>query len=424
MKPEDIENDPDFVDFCQRRNLKKGTIVRYIHSLHLYTKLLNMTLAELIEEAEEEEDKGIRLRLSKLRKHLQYFRQYLNEQGFKPSYIKTTTSCIRAYYAEYEIQLPKTLRTNSRSDRVEILYDDLPTMDNIKHILQYANPAFKAIILLGVSSGMGRAEICSLTFKNLFDAYGFDPYPETLSELINRVDKMGDIVPIWQIKRIKTDHKYFTFSSPESSDAIKNYLGDLNRKCKRYEENSRKANLTFTPGTNLFLNRHLDPISPTLMSLTYQRLNEKAGFNKSNGTLYIRPHILRKVFASTLEKNKMPHLMTRWLMGHNLDNTTSAYFKADPQAVKEEYVTLLDQLTTDKVVIKVVNQYEDLNKKLDLKDDEIIKLKAEKDEEMSALKKKMEYMEKKVKERDEFLDEIMTKRNVIKKVLEEVDKND
>ena len=35
-----IKNDPDFIDFCQR-NLKKGTIVRYIHSLHLYIKLLN-----------------------------------------------------------------------------------------------------------------------------------------------------------------------------------------------------------------------------------------------------------------------------------------------------------------------------------------------------------------------------------------------
>ena len=44
-------------------------------------------------------------------------------------------------------------------------------MEDIKDILQYANPAFKAIMLLGVSSGMGRAEICSLTFKHFFDAY-------------------------------------------------------------------------------------------------------------------------------------------------------------------------------------------------------------------------------------------------------------
>jgi integrase len=389
MKAEDIKNDPDFIDFCKRRNLKHGTIVRYIHALHIYTELLNKTLSELIEEAEEEEDNGIRLRRSKIRKHLQDFKEYLNEQGFKPSYIKTTTSCIRAYYAEYEIQLPKTFRTNARSDKVEILFDDLPTMEDIKHILQYANPAFKAIMLLGVSSGMGRAEICSLTFKHLCDAISLDPYPKTLDELIVSIRDKTDIIPLWQIKRIKTDHKYFTYSSPESLDAIMNYLEDLNRKVKRYVEKDRIANLTFKPDTNLFLNRHLCPISPTLMSLTYQRLNEKAGFSKSNDSRYIRPHILRKVFASTLEKNKMPHLMTRWLMGHNLDSTTSAYFKADPQTIKEEYLKALNYLTTNAVEIKLINQYEDLAEKLDQKDDEIIKLKAEKDEEMAEMKREL-----------------------------------
>ncbi|WP_048190710.1 site-specific integrase [Methanobacterium sp. SMA-27] len=361
MKAEDIKNDPDFVDFCKRRNLKYGTIVRYIHSLHLYTELIGMTLSELIEEAEEEEDSGMRLRRRKIRKYLQEFRQYLEDQKFKHSYIKTTTSCIRAYYAEYDILLPKTIRTNARSDRNEILYEDLPSMKDLKNLLEYANPTFKAIMLLGVSSGMGRAEICSLTFEHFFDAYGLDPYPKTLDELINRIDQMDDIVPLWHIIRIKTDHKYFTFSSPEATNAIMNYLKDLNRKCKRYEERNRKAQLTLTPETSIFLNRHLEGVSPTLMSLTIKRLNNKAGFSNQNDSRYIRPHILRKIFASTLEKNKMPHLMIRWIMGHNLDKTTSAYFKADPQAVKEEYLEVLNYLTTNAVEIKLINQYEDLN---------------------------------------------------------------
>lgn len=42
--------------------------------------------------------------------------------------------------------------------------------------------------------------------------------------------------------------------------------------------------------------------------MMFQRINERAGFEKRNGRFLIRQHSLRKVFASTLEKNKMPHL--------------------------------------------------------------------------------------------------------------------
>ena len=35
--------------------------------------------------------------------------------------------------------------------------------------------------------------------------------------------------------------------------------------------------------------------------------------------------------------------MTRWMMGHTLDSTTSAYFKADPESVKEEYTQVFNE---------------------------------------------------------------------------------
>jgi hypothetical protein len=41
---------------------------------------------------------------------------------------------------------------------------------------------------------------------------------------------------------------------------------------------------------------------------------------------------------------------------------------------------------------------------------------------MDEMMKKMEEMEKKNKERDEFLDDLMNKKNVIKSVLDEVNK--
>lgn len=62
----------------------------------------------------------------------------------------------------------------------------------------------------------------------------------------------------------------------------------------------------------------------------------------------MRTHNLRKFFATTLEKNKVPHLTSRWLLGHTIDPTTDAYFKADPESLKPDYLEVVDQLTTNK----------------------------------------------------------------------------
>ena len=52
MKHENIANDPDFIDFCNSRKLKPNTIKQYLHALGIYTNLIDISLSEMIEEAE------------------------------------------------------------------------------------------------------------------------------------------------------------------------------------------------------------------------------------------------------------------------------------------------------------------------------------------------------------------------------------
>ena len=371
-----IREDPVFVDFCENRNIAPPTIKKYVTSLKKYTNLTGMTLGELLDEADLDEDRAVKPRNRRIKKHLLDFKKYLDSSDYSGPYKESVTLCVRTFYGENDIILPKTFRKSARSDRkTPILFNELPTMDNVKDILKYCNSTYRAIILLGVSSGMSRAELCSLTFKHFFDAIPLDPYPETLSDLIVRVGEKDNLVPIWSVRRVKTGNDFFTFSSPEASDALLEYFKDLNRRVIRYDKNKRtKSEFEFIPETSLFRNFYNRPIQTDSMSRTFQRLNYKAGFEKVNNKIFIRPHSLRQVFASTLEKNKMPHLMTRWLMGHALDHTTFAYFKADPVALKEEYLKVLNYLTTNAVEIKVINQYEDLSEKLDQKDKEYSKL--------------------------------------------------
>lgn len=375
---EDIRKDPTYQEFCENRMIAAVTAQKYQLALSKYVNLIGKPLEVLLDEADQEEEEGVRLRKRKIKKYLLSFKQHLDETDLSESYKRNLIMCVRTFYNENGIEIPKTFRKNARSDRKNrVLYNELPTMDDIKHILTYANSTFRAIILLGVSSGMSRAEICSLTFKDFFDAITLDPYPETLEELVNRVEQIDNLIPLWQISRVKTGTSFFTFNSPEASDAILDYLKDLNRKSTRFKETEIiKSEFRFNPETKLFRNSYLKPMSPYNMSRIYEKLNGDAGFEKVDGRIFIRPHSLRKVFASTLEKHKMPHLMIRWIMGHGLDQTTGSYFKADPLAIKEEYLQILDQLTTDNVKIKLINNYDSINEELEQKEQKIQTLEA------------------------------------------------
>ena len=98
------------------------------------------------------------------------FKKDMDTKGFSDAYKDVNMVFIRAFYGEHDILLPKNIRTNSRSDRKEVLYDDLPTIGDIQHILKYAGTMYRATILMGLSSGMSKAEICQLTLKDLFEA--------------------------------------------------------------------------------------------------------------------------------------------------------------------------------------------------------------------------------------------------------------
>ncbi len=295
-----IKQHPDFLDFCKRRNLKNSTINRYVIALHKYTDLIDLDINEMIEEAEEEEDLRLRLRKRKIRKHLIKFKEHLDNKKYSENYKIGTLSMVRAFYSEYDITLPKNFKRKARSDRKPLLFEDLPSMEEIKYILQYAKPIFRSMILLGVSSGMSTAELLSLTFEHLYDAMDMSVDSYNINELIDDLKSKSEKIPFWDVIRIETTNNYFTFSSPESIVSIINYLEDLNRLHNR----KYKTDIEITPKTKLFLNNRFKSVDENLITINYRRLNAKAGYKRSDGSNYIRPHVLRKVFASTLERKK------------------------------------------------------------------------------------------------------------------------
>ncbi|MCE7699097.1 MAG: hypothetical protein K8E24_009860, partial [Methanobacterium paludis] len=220
-----VKNEEIFQEFCDNRGLSFGTSETYRLALQKYSEYTHKSLDELIQEADDEEEDNIRMRKRKIKTYLNGFKQWLHDQEYAQSYSNQTLVLVRSFYSEFDIELPKNLRRKSRRDKKQENFVDLPTMKDVKKSLDYSSPTYKATTLLMVSSGMSRAEICSLTFKHFYEAVGLPKdLMKPIPDLIEKIKNIDNLIPTWKIRRVKTDKPYFTFNSPQATDAILEYL--------------------------------------------------------------------------------------------------------------------------------------------------------------------------------------------------------
>jgi len=361
----DITEDPRVQEFLSNRELSHRTVERYLVTLQHYSKATGLSLTDLIQQAEDEEDEGIRKRSRSIKKHFLEFKKYVEDKDFSDTNISTSFAIVRTFYNEYEIDLPNV---KIATPHTEETIDSLPNKDNINYALQHVNLKYRAIILLMVSSGMGTSEIISLRYGDFLKSV--ETYVKGSVDIDVIADKLASlhsaeriIVGTWYIQRVKTKNHYYTFSTYESIDAIIQYLKkepptDVNdylfRATKKYGGQMRRK--TFT---NYFT-----------------ELNKKCGFGIPHRQIFFRSHNLRKYFASTLFKNKIPKLVVDWMLGHRIDSTSNAYFKADIPSLQNQYIDCIPDLTMADVDV------------ITIKSDEVLKM----EEEIKEIKEELEFI--------------------------------
>jgi hypothetical protein len=92
-----IVNDPLFKEYVKYRNLKPETIRSYSRKITIYSIVTGHTPTQLIEQAEEDEDKGIRLRKRRIIGQLLNYQEYLIQNDFSPRKIVDTVSVYNLY---------------------------------------------------------------------------------------------------------------------------------------------------------------------------------------------------------------------------------------------------------------------------------------------------------------------------------------
>ena len=326
-----MKDDAELINyFSKTRKLQKSTYLSYKTYIKQYTEFNQKTMIELLQEAEDEEEQGIRWKHRTLRKRLIEFRAYLYD-NYAYSTAKSRFSKLLAFYKHFEIeihQLPKISTINA--DKTHMGFKDLPDKGIIKKALKVANPVMRAIILFMSSSGSARAETRNLTIQDFIDAtnnkYISYHQSDNIYEVINQLKNRDDITPIFHMKRQKTNKYYYTFCSPEASSEIINYLS------------SRTVKLT--PETPLF------DVSQQMFSIYFREINNKLGLGKlDNRRAKFTSHMLRKFHSTSLWNEKVSVEIVDTLQGRGKDQTHSSYFWENPLKLRELYIDHMDCLT-------------------------------------------------------------------------------
>lgn len=385
---EEIKNSEIFNDFVAERNLtNKGTIGGYLTILTGYCDYYSMSLEELIEEAEQEEEKGVRLGKRKVKKRLIEYRNHLFKKGFSNKTVRSKMSNLVYFYVCVDIEVPPLPKTSVPYDR-GISFDEVPKKEHVKKAIEtITSIKNRALFFFCMTSLSGSAEAREFTVEEYIrgvkgfpdnkdisdiDIYQvLDEVEKEINEAIETPQNQNEsIIPVFHFVRVKKKRDYFTCITPEANQYIINYL--------KTREGLTLEDKVFDYSRKSLIN-------------AFQSVNDKNnwGWVNRNRQRFFTSHQLRRLGANLIEDERLVNQIS----GRKFDATTEAYFKRDKTKIRKEYFKWLDELTIYqkyRVNFMTDEKYARFTEELQAERKKNEKLKEQHKKEIDALQKQMQ----------------------------------
>lgn len=411
MESKQLKADQYIKNWLSGIGAKRTTRTIYIDSIRAYTEFLNKIPETLILESEEDIKSGKLMRERKIFNNLRDFREFLEDSNLAPMTVKGRLTSVRSFYNFYNIQLPILPRSTTKA-RPLLEHRDIPMKDDLREILSVADVLEKGIVLTGASSGLAINEISNLKVQEFLDGY----------------DKETEITTLHLIRE-KVGYEFYTFLTPEASKAVHDYLKyrnrttEGNRKSRQdqllkqrveYDKKGKAIGYLFIcrsiPSEYLEIKKKnpkeaegLRKLQPINIQKMYRELNEKAQKSSPSGEWnLVRSHGVRKFFNSTLLANGAPMFTVDFWMGHQIDATHDAYYRADPKALRELYKKYIPYLAIEKSLnVSASKEYQEIVRENDILRAETARHVVERSE-IQDLRKQIEEMRRLEAEQDDF----------------------
>lgn len=344
MKIADLKTDKTICLWMDELNPKKNTENSYLTAFKQYIEYTGMTPLELLTEAESDIKLGVLPRERAIKRHFSGFRKHLQSKKYAPITVKNMISGVKSFYQCFDIDIPKMPRSAERARPLE-KHTKIPTKEDLQQALKVCDILERAIVLTGCSGGLAANEIRNLTVGKFKDGYDSETEITTL-----------------RLRREKVGYDFITFLNPEASRAIWDYLNFRNREETAKEKFVQmKKQKVYSDNDYLFCKRIIDNVyledfnekhrqfSSTGFMKIFRDISDKATKSSPAGDWnLIRSHNMRKYFNSALLNAGCDSFHVEFWMGHTLDDTRGAYFRASPEKMREIYAQYVPYLTIQK----------------------------------------------------------------------------
>ena len=323
--------DQDLIeDFHIKSGHSVGSKKSYRTAFNKYTTFHNMSLSDLLAEAITEQENNIPENRLSIYDRIISFRDYLIKNHIGNT-IQSSVSKIKTFYHYNRVNVPFIPPLNNKyvTKNDLISFEDLPTKDELRLALQFADDDLKLWILVILSSGSSRCEAKSMTNQTLFEGTKSYHKKDNFEDALRYLSRKNNAVCTCKLIRQKTDKPYYTFLNPEC-------VQKMARIKLKHEDFDLKSPLL--------------KYNPNHVNYKFKLLNDYLGFGEVGGYAKLRPHMLRKFNSTylnqgTLEGGLLGMNSVDILHGRGKNKTREAYYKDNPDYMKLEYIKVMSNVS-------------------------------------------------------------------------------
>jgi len=348
--------------FFNSNSYAPNTCRLYNLILENYKQFQGLSLEELLNEAETEEDQGVKRRRRRINLRVSDWKANLEQEEKSPHTIRSYLNAIISFYDYYDI-IPPKIKNKQGDIALEQNQGRLLKKEEIRKMVDAGDTRSRAIIYTLALTGLSQAELRKITIQQLMQAASdvLDRPIRTIEDFLDSESDLNNEILTIYITRTKVHHRFFTFIPPEAIRQIIAYL--------RERVHSKNTKINPSPEGEVFVMYDGAPITDHAMREVIVNAGENAGFQRSKegAFAYWRGHALRKYFVSTI-KNKTGNIeLAEWLIGHKPRYTDNTYWFKDVEDLKKDYVRALEFLSIDggRVTDFKSKEYVDVMKRLD-----------------------------------------------------------
>lgn len=326
-----INNDQELIDeFHMKSGHSNSSIKSYRSVFNRYCSFHEMSLSDLLTEAVNEQEIRVPVNKLSIYDRIITFRNHLIENSVGNT-ISNSVSKIKTFYMYNRIHIPfiPPLNTKSIQKNDIIGFKDLPTKDELRMALEFADDNLALWILVMISSGMPRSEAKSMTNEMFFNGTEEFHKKDDFRDAMKYLSRKNNAFCTCDLIRQKTDKPYHTFLSPECVQRI----AKVKLKQNDYD-----------------LENPLLKYEPNYVNHKFKTLNDYLNLGNAGGFARLRPHMLRKFHSTYLNQGTINSKQLSMdnidsLHGRGKNKTRETYFKDNPDYLKLEYVKAMDNVS-------------------------------------------------------------------------------